>query len=280
MRRRVAPLAVLLLAAAASLAAPSAPAFAGAAYSFYGSNAGGRTFNRPNVGSPGLSGKIVAYSSQPFFVDANATCRLQSVQEGSFDGVLYLYRGAFDPVVPLTNLVASSDNQPIAGFSEIPSVALQSSQNYYLVTSGGEPGTTGNFTSLVSCAGANKILAGDGTLPANDGRYGELKNGRFRVSGTWRNFQGQTGHATFVPLGSEETGVLWFFNPANFEVMIKVVDGCGLNNRYWVFFAALTNVEFHITVRDTWQNVEKTYDNTLGVSAAAITDTTFFQTCP
>ena len=43
--------------------------------------------------------------------------------------------------------------------------------------------------------------------------------------------------------------------------MIKVVDGCGFNNRYWVFFAALTNVEFHITVRDTWQNFEKAYDN-------------------
>jgi hypothetical protein len=276
MRRGFGPLAAVLALAAGA----SAPAFAASAYSFYGTNTNGRTFNRPTVGSPTLSGKIVAYSSQPFFVSAAATCRIQSVQEGSFDGVIYLYQGAFDPASPLTNLVASSDNNPVLGFSEIPSVALAASQNYYLVSTSNEPGIFGNFSSQVACTGTAKILVGDGTLPANDGRYGELRNGRFRVSATWRNFQGQSGHATFVPLGSEETGVLWFFNPANFEVMLKVIDGCGLNNRYWVFFAALTNVEFHITVRDTWANVEKTYDNALGVSAPAVTDSSFFQTCP
>ena len=46
-------------------------------------------------------------------------------------------------------------------------------------------------------------------------------------------------------------------------------DGCSLNNRYWVFLAALTNVEFHVTVYDTWTETTKLYDNVLGVSAAA-----------
>ena len=263
----------------AAAAVPRA-AEASAASAFYGTTVNGKTFNRPNANMMTLSGKVVAYSLQPLFVDAAGTCRFQSVQEGSFDGLIYVYRGAFDPTAPLTNLIAANDNGPVPGFSEIGGVALQASQNYYLVTAGGEAGTSGNFSSFVSCTGANRILVGDGTLPANDGRYAELRNGRFRIHATWRNFAGQTGDGTFVPLGSEDSGVLWFFSPSNFEVMIKVIDGCSLNNRYWVFFAALTNVEFHITVRDTWADVEKTYDNTLGVSAAAQTDSSAFQTCP
>lgn len=281
MRRRLAAHAAGIFLALVAGSAGGSPAHAGAAHSFYGTNVGGRTFNRPNVTSLTLSGKIVPYSSQPFFVDATATCAFDSVQEGSFDGVIYLYRGGFDPASPLVNLVAASDDSARgAGFSQIAAVQLLANQNYSLVTAGGEPGASGTFSTFVSCSGATRILVGDGSLPATDGRYGELRNGRFRISATWRNFQGQTGNGTFVPLGSEETGVIWFFSPANFELMLKVIDGCGLNNRYWVFFAALTNVEFRVTVRDTWANVERVYENPLGTSAATVTDTTYFQTCP
>jgi hypothetical protein len=262
-------------------AVSAAPLQAGASFAFYGTNVGGPTFNRPTGNGSSLTGKITRYSVQPFFLNSSGSCIIDGVQEGGFDGVIYLYRGVFDPAAPLVNFVAASDNSPRGpGFSRIEGASLQSSQNYYLVTTGNEAPSTGTFSNFISCTGATRILVGDGTLPATDGRYGELKNGRFRVSATWRNFAGQTGNGTFVPLGSEETGVFWFFVPSNFELMLKVIDGCGTNNRYWIFFAALTNVEFHITVRDTWANVERTYDNALGVSAAAITDTTFFETCP
>ena len=88
------------------------------------------------------------------------------------------------------------------------------------------------------------------------------------------------GVGRFVPLGSEDSGVIWFFSPSNFEVMIKVLDACTLNNRYWVFYAAVTSVEFEITVTDTFTGATKTYTNELGVSAPAVTDTSAFQTCP
>ena len=76
----------------------------------------------------------------------------------------------------------------------------------------------------------------------------------------WKNFANATGNGTFVPLGSEDSGILWFFTPASFELMIKIVDGCSLNNRYWVFLAALTNVEFPVTVYATWTDTTKPYD--------------------
>ncbi len=277
---------LLQIVAIAFLAAPGAavPAGAQAAYSFYGTTAGGATFNRPNTAPTPpttLSGKVVRYSSQAFFTNSNGTCSFISVQEAGFDGVIYLYSGAFDPASPLTHLVAASDNG-VQGvhFSSLANLTLSGNQSYYLVTAGAEPAAQGTFTSFVSCTGATRILAGDGSMPSYDGRYGELRKGRFRISATWKNFQNVTGNGTFVPLGSEDSGIIWFFTPASFELMIKIVDGCSLNNRFWVFLAALTNVEFHVTVYDTWTETTKLYDNTLGVSAAAITDSNAFQTCP
>ncbi len=230
---------------------------------------------------PALSGKVVGYSSQPFFVDANAACSVFGVQEGSFNGLLYLYQGAFDPSNPLANLVASNDDAATgAGTSALAGVALDQNRSYYLVTASNEPGVTGAFSNFIACTGAARVIAGDGSMPAYDGRYQELNRGRFRISATWRDFQGNTGSGRFVPLGSEDSGVIWFFSPSNFEVMIKVLDACTLNNRYWVFFAAVTSVEFEITVTDTFTNTTKKYTNALGVSAPAVTDTGAFQTCP
>lgn len=261
--------------------AAASPAEAGAGAAFYGATTNGATFNRPAVELNALSGKVVKYSVQPFFTDANATCNVYGVQEGGFDGVVYLYRGAFDPANPLVNAMAASDNGPLGpGSSGLTGLALTANQSYYLVTAGGEVGSAGTFSNFVACSGATRVLAGDGTFPSYDGHYGEVVKGRFRISATWRDFQGQTGSGTFVPLGSDETGILWFFTPSNFELMIKVINGCGFNNRYWVFYAALTNVEFHVTVLDTWTGVSKTYDNALGVSAPAQTDSNAFATCP
>lgn len=257
------------------------PAWGQAAYSFYGSTATGKTLNRPNADATTLSGKIVSYAVQPFFVDRAATCTIRSVQEGSFDGWILLYRGLFNPNQPLSNLEAVNDDGDLGkGSSAITNQTLDPNQDYYLVTAGAEPGSSGNFLNLIACSGATRVLAGNGSLPATDGRYGELLGGRFRVSATWRDFQNRTGFARFVPLGSEESGVLWFFSPTNFEVMIKVLNACSFNNRYWVFYAALTNVEFEITVEDTFTSTRKVYRNALGVSAPAITDTNAFETCP
>ncbi|MCB1009048.1 MAG: hypothetical protein KDB94_09150 [Acidobacteria bacterium] len=257
------------------------PAWAGAAYSFYGTTATGATFNRPNGAGNALSGEMVGYGVQPFFVDADATCTLYSVQEGAFDGMIFLYGGAFDPTEPLQNLLGASDDADLGvGSSAILGATLDHTKSYYLVTSAKAAGTNGNFSTFIACSGAARVLAGDGSMPAYDGRYGEVQKGRFRISATWRDFQGGTGSGKFVPLGSQDSGVLWFFSPSNFEVMIKVLDACELNNRYWVFFAAVTSVEFEITVTDTFTGTTRTYQNELGVSAPAVTDTNAFETCP
>ena len=50
---------------------------------------------------------------------------------------------------------------------------------------------------------------------------------------------------------TDDSGYLWFFDADNIELIVKVLDGCGVNNRYWVFAGGLTNVEVDIIVTDT-----------------------------
>lgn len=106
-----------------------------------------------------------------------------------------------------------------------------------------------------------------------------LNQDRFRVEIGWKDFNGATGPGRVVPFGSDDSGLIWFFSPNNWEVLVKVLDGCGINNHFWVFAAATTNVEYRLRVTDTVTGASKIYENPLGVRAAAITDTSAFSTC-
>jgi len=64
------------------------------------------------------------------------------------------------------------------------------------------------------------------------------------------------------------------------QALVKIVNACSYNDRYWVFSAATTNVEYTLTVTDTESQVVKTYFNPMGSPAPAVTDTSAFATCP
>lgn len=86
--------------------------------------------------------------------------------------------------------------------------------------------------------------------------------------------------ATKIPL-TERAGLFWFFNAANVEMLLKVQNACvDPFNRWWVFYAATTNVEFRITVVDTEEDMVRVYTNEQGVAAPPIQDTDAFDTCP
>ena len=83
-----------------------------------------------------------------------------------------------------------------------------------------------------------------------------------------------------APPESTDSGIFWFFSPNNWEILVKVLDGCDFNGHYWVFAAATTNVEYTLRVTDTLAGEVATYSNPLGSSAAAVTDTGALATCP
>ena len=104
-----------------------------------------------------------------------------------------------------------------------------------------------------------------------------LLDGRFRVTIEWTDFAGTIADGRVVPYGSSDSGMFWFFSPDNWEVLLKVLDGCGINDRYWVFSAATTNVGYRIRVEDTVTGSLREYENPVGERAAALTDTDAFE---
>ncbi len=106
-----------------------------------------------------------------------------------------------------------------------------------------------------------------------------LNGNRFRVEVDWRDYAGNTGTATAVPGGTDESGLLWFFDAKNWELQLKVIDACSYNDRFWVFAAATTDVEYTLRVTDELAGVTRTYSNPLGNAAPAITDIDAFATC-
>lgn len=100
-------------------------------------------------------------------------------------------------------------------------------------------------------------LGGDRTLFLGDGR--------FRVEVAWEDpFNGGSGVGHAIP-DTSDSGGFWFFDPANTELKVKIIDGRTVNGRFWFFYGALSNVEYRIAVTDQRTGLAKTYDNPPGV---------------
>ena len=102
---------------------------------------------------------------------------------------------------------------------------------------------------------------------------------RFQVEVSFRDYELDRGDANLV-VYSTDSVLFSFFNGAIWEQLVKVIDGCGYNQRWWVYGAAATDVETVVRVTDTVHGVVREYNNSLGVEAPALTDSEAFATCP
>ncbi len=104
-----------------------------------------------------------------------------------------------------------------------------------------------------------------------------LGDRRFQVESTWQaNGQSGVGQAAAI---TRDTGRFSFFQAGNVELVVKVIDGCGLDDHFWVFAAGLTNVRTTLTVTDTTTGAIRTYEKLAGPPFAPIQDTAAFA-CP
>jgi hypothetical protein len=91
-----------------------------------------------------------------------------------------------------------------------------------------------------------------------------LNDSRFRVEVAWHDQHNQRrGVGRAVPL-TDDTGIFWFFGPGNLELAVKVLDGRPLNGHFWLFYGALSDVEYWVTVTDTQGGSRQVYHNPPG----------------
>lgn len=106
-----------------------------------------------------------------------------------------------------------------------------------------------------------------------------LNHERFKVTVEWKTAQGLTGKGQAVQITSD-TGAFWFFDAANIELTVKVLDACSSpGHRFWVFLSGMTNVEVTVTVTDTANGQTKTYKNPQRTTFKTVLDTGAFATC-
>jgi len=92
-----------------------------------------------------------------------------------------------------------------------------------------------------------------------------LLNDRFHVTATWENqYDGSSGAAGPIP-NSPLSGFLYFTDPSNVELIVKILD---FGTQFKLFYSQLTNLRFTMKVVDTATGATRTYTNTDGECGA------------
>jgi hypothetical protein len=107
----------------------------------------------------------------------------------------------------------------------------------------------------------------------------DLHGGRFRATVDWRDYQGNTGQGALAPGHTATSGLFTFFTSDNWEVMVKLLDGCTVNGRFWAFVAAATSVEYTLRIEDVLTGEVWERSNPLGELSPAFADTEAFAGC-
>lgn len=110
-----------------------------------------------------------------------------------------------------------------------------------------------------------------------------LHREEFRVQVEWSTPDGHLqGNGYAVPL-SKESGIFWFFQGSNPEIMVKILDGRPVNGYWWVFISSNTSLQFTVHVEqfgspfiDPPFYFKKSYASPAGANKNFI-DTTSFQ---
>ncbi|HSK81591.1 MAG TPA: Calx-beta domain-containing protein [Thermoanaerobaculia bacterium] len=180
------------------------------------------------------------------------------------------------------------ERRPEGGtFQEIASVAAGANR----FTDSGLPGGT-VFHYRVRAEGAEGLsafsaLAAGATdgpaTPCGDARKALcLQGGRFEATVAWSPSEGEAGiEAKRVVLPEAPGSGLFSLSPEeDLQLLVNVRNGCAVNDHFWLDFAAVTDVEVTVKVRDTRTGRTWVYFNPAGQTPAAMRDVDAFATCP
>jgi len=107
-----------------------------------------------------------------------------------------------------------------------------------------------------------------------------LQGNRFRVQGTY--LLQNNGGSGSLPMTkrTDASGTFTFSDFSDVQAVVKVLNACDFNNRFWVFIGPLTNQQVTVNITDMKTGAVKVYFNPLGTPFQPIQDIDAFATCP
>ncbi len=122
------------------------------------------------------------------------------------------------------------------------------------------------------------VLVEDDDGPASCSAGGDrlcLGGGRFSVEALWLDTASDTSGRGVPDPESDQTGLFWFFDEDNIELLVKVLDGRALTGSHWLFYGALSDIEYYVAARDELLGTVRLYRNPPG-SLAGVGDVDAF----
>ncbi len=140
-----------------------------------------------------------------------------------------------------------------------------------------------NTTALQTDARIEGVDVADGsTAPCDDTRAVCLAGGRFEATVQWQPSASRTDRSSkrLAPSEAPDTGLFAPSADDEPQVLLHVLDRCAINGHFWVDFAAVTDLELTVRVRDTQTGRTRTYYKPAGTTPAPVRDAEAFATCP
>jgi streptogramin lyase len=214
-----------------------------------------------------------------FFSSANVELIVKVLDATAVNHHFWVFYGALSDVAytihvtDTTNNVVKSYDNPDHNLA-----SLADTSAFAADTVGATPAAS---AADIQAMADNQLVALDAGLASKQVRFrdtaasctpdGEtlcLNSARFQVTVAWSvPSQGTSGAGQAVAI-TGDTGYFWFFANTNVELIVKVLDGRTINGHFWVFYGALSNVQYTITVKDTQTGTVKTYVNPDGHQAS------------
>jgi len=218
-----------------------------------------------------------------FFTSNNVELVVKVLDAAAINGHFWVFYGALSSVeytITVTDTVTSAQKvytNPSGEFGSVGDTLAFASSAQSPPAAAGDPagGASELGASSVETAASAKAQK-TGCAPNATALC--LSGGRFRVEVNWKDFQGKTGRGQAIGL-TADTGYFWFFNSANVELVVKVLDARGVNGNFWAFYGALSNVAYEVVVIDTETGESRRYKNPTGNFASA-GDTAAFPLAP
>jgi ELWxxDGT repeat protein len=205
-----------------------------------------------------------------FFDDANVELVLKVLDARAINDHFWVYSGALSNVEYYLTVADTETGATVRYFNPAGAFGSFGDIEALLPAASAPPAGTRSLSSLVA-NGVTRIeghVSGAVAPCAPSAQRLCLGDGRFAIEIAWSDGRGASGTGQAVPV-TGDTGIFWFFDPANVEVVLKVLDGTSINGKFWVFYGALSNVEYTIRVTDTQTGTVREYRNPLDRFASA-----------